>query len=298
MCRLLKENAMFPFDHDLLQKIEEQLADYCPSPEDDLIRLSKFASEFPESVEGEYVRHVIIDIDDLIAQARWHLGQALLLMDVYSTQLGLSENKEFEEKIEFDQIIEEIGVPTKALLLLRGFIARSDHVMYSDYSTPRRSGTVAGWVFHMMIDNSIYRVIAALDRLAHVLWYAAGLPFTRDNNKVRVYFRSGKLKLINEKINLPSSEKLLEMSKGPLLDYVLSYRDGFAHDVKVKSIVAGSLPSHQYPTENGDLRAQRLEKWPTDSLFGLGNATYHQLLEALSLTVSVLDKLYPQSDDN
>ena len=291
-----KENTMFPFEHNLFHKIEEQLAENCPSPEDDLIRLSKIASDFPESVEGEYVRHVIFDIDDLIAQGRWHLGQALLLMDVYSNQLGLSEDEDVEEKSELDQIVEDVGIPTKALLLLRGFIAHSDHVMYSDYSSPRRSGTVAGWVFHMMIDNSIYRVIAALDRLAHVLWFAAGLSFTKDNNKARVYFRSGKLKLINEKINLPSSEKLLEISKGPLLDYVLSYRDGFAHDVKVNSIIAGSLPSQQYPTVNGDFQAQHLEKWPTDLLFGLGNATYHQLLEALSLTVSVLDEKFPQTD--
>lgn len=288
---------MFPFEHNLFQKIEEQLAKNCPSPEDDLIRLSKIASDFPESVEGEYVRHVIYDIDDLIAQTRWHLGQALLLMDVYSNQLGLSENGEVEDKSEFDQIIEETGIPTKALLLLRGYIARSDHVMYTDYSSPRQSGTVAGWVFHMMIDNSIYRVIAALDRLAHVLWFAAGLSFTKDNNKVRVYYRSGKLKLINEKINSPSSEKLLEIAKGPLLDYVISYRDGFAHDVKVKSIIAGSLPSQQYPTVNGDFQAKRLEKWPTDLLFGLGNATYHQLLEALNLTVSVLGDKFLETDD-
>jgi len=237
---------MFPFEHNQFHKIEEQLAKNCPSPEDDLIRLSKIASDFPESLEGEYVRHVILDIDDLIAQARWHLGQALLLMDVYSNQLGLSGEEEVEDKSEFDQIIEESGIPTKAILLLRGYIAHSDHVMYTDYSSPRRSGTVAGWVFHMMIDNSIYRVIAALDRLAHVLWFAAGLPFTKDNNKVKVYFRSGKLKLINEKIDSPSSKKLLEISKGPLLDYVISYRDGFAHDVKVKSIITGYLPSQQY----------------------------------------------------
>lgn len=288
---------MFPFDHNLFHKIEEQLAENCPSPEDDLIKLSKIASEFPESIEGEYVRHVIIDIDDLIAQTRWHLGQALLLMDVYSAHLCLSENEELEEKSEFDQSVEDIGIPTKALLLLRGYIARSDLVMYSDFSSPRRAGTVAGWVFHMMIDNSIYRVLAALDRLAHVLWFAAGLSLIKDNNKVRVYFRSGKLKLINEKINLPSSAKLLEISKGPLLEYVLSYRDGFAHDIKVKSIIAGSMPSQQYPTVNGDLQAQRLEKCPADSLFALGNATYHQLLEALSLTVSLLDEIFPQTDE-
>ncbi|NOQ96224.1 MAG: hypothetical protein GQ555_06370, partial [Desulfobacterales bacterium] len=199
-------------------------------------------------------------------------------------------------KNEFDQIIEEIGIPTKALLLLRGYIKQSDLVMYSDYSSSRHNGTVAGWIFHMMIDNSIYRVIAALDRLAHVLWFTAGLPFTKDNNKVRVYFRSGKLKLINEKINLTGSEELLEISKGPLLDYVLSYRDGFTHDVKVRSIIAGALPSQQFPTTNGVLQAQRLEKWPADLLFSLGNATYHLLIDALRLTVSVLVEVYSDKE--
>jgi len=59
-------------------------------------------------------------------------------------------------------------MPSTCLLLLRGYVAQAEQIFYSDLSQPRRNGTVAGWIYHMMIDDAIYRVIAALDRLAQI----------------------------------------------------------------------------------------------------------------------------------
>lgn len=55
----------------------------CPSPEEDLIRLSKAVAYSTESQPYIEVRFLVLEVDDLILQLRWHIGQALLLLRRY-----------------------------------------------------------------------------------------------------------------------------------------------------------------------------------------------------------------------
>ena len=259
-----------------MNKAEELLQKNCPSPENELIRLSNIAAGLPDDETGARIRSLVLDIDDLTAQARWNLGQALLLIELHPQ---IVDNTESSDPIE--NIVNENEIPSKSLLLLRGYIAHADKIFYSDLSQPRRGGTVAGWIYHMMIDNAIYRVIAALDRLAQILWLIAKLP------KENVYFRSGKMAKINHVLKNKHSKELLDIASGELLKYVIEYRDGFSHDMKVYSKVAGARPTEEWIGSDGRRFVIKHEKWDGETLFALANATYHQLSDALKPTTEI-----------
>jgi len=263
-------------DDEILHKIEEQLQKNCPSPENELIRLSKIAATLPDDETSARIRALVIDIDDLTAQTRWNLGQALLLMELHPQILENPKPKDLVEKI-----INEKEMPSKSILLEREFVARADKIFYSDLSQSRRSGTVAGWVFHMMIDDAIYRGIAALDRVAQILWLVAKLP------KDRVYFRSKKISKVDNIIKNEHSKQLLDIASGELLEYIIGYRDGFSHEMKVYSKVAGVRPTDEWIGSDGKRYIIKHETWDGDTLFALANATYHQLTDALKPTVEI-----------
>jgi len=115
-------------DDEILHKIEEQLQKNCPSPENELIRLSKIAATLPDDETSARIRALVIDIDDLTAQTRWNLGQALLLMELHPQILENPKPKDLVEKI-----INEKEMPSKSILLEREFVARADKIFYSDF---------------------------------------------------------------------------------------------------------------------------------------------------------------------
>jgi hypothetical protein len=276
---------MFISDDEILSKVEQQLHKNCPSPENELAELSQLAASLPENEMGARIRILVLDIDDLVAQARWNLGQALLLMEQYP---------QIVSKVELDDpiaaMLAENEIPSKALLLLRAYLKDADKVLYADLTESRRSGTVAGWVFHMMIDDAIYRTIAALDRLAQILWYAANLPTTHPNGeRVKIYFRSKKMKQIDKAIQNTYSKQILEISDGKLIDYVIGYRDGFSHDMKIYSHVAGSRPTDEWVASDGTRFIIKYDKWDADTLFALANATYHQLTDVLRPAIAICE---------
>jgi hypothetical protein len=276
---------MFLADEQVMLKVEEQLRLNCPSPESELARLGVAAAHLADSEVSARVRRLVIDVDDLIAQARWHLGHALLLME---TQPQILDSKEPEDEVE--RMIDQAGMPSSVILLLRGYIRDADRVLYSDLSTQRRGGTVAGWVFHMMIDSAIYRAISALDRVAHILWYAANLPMLdKNSSKVRVYFRARKIEKVHNVINDANSQELLKIANGRVLEYAIAYRDGLTHDAKTYSKTAGSMPVDEWLTPDGKRFIMRDEEMTAELLFALANATYHQLLEVLKPSVTICE---------
>lgn len=277
---------MFISDDDLLQKVEEQLRINCPSPENEIAKLSQFAAHLPNDENGVRIRNLILDIDDFVCQTRWNLGQALLLIEKYPQIVS-----KFEPKDWIEEDIYKNGVPSSALLLLRGFIRDADKVLYSDLSESRRNGTVAGWIYHMVIDDAIYRVIAALDRLSQVLWLLAKLRLVNDKGeKIKIYFRSKKMEIIDRAINNEHSKELVNISRNPLLEFVIGYRDNYSHDLKAYSLIAGAHPLDEWVGKDGKKYILKHDTWDGDTLFALANATYHQLIDALKPTIEICDE--------
>lgn len=87
---------MNKYSEETLIKIEKELDLNCPSPESNLIKLGQCVATLPDSEGAAKLRRLVFDIDDLTAQIRWHLGQALLLMD---TQPGILNAGEDDDPI-------------------------------------------------------------------------------------------------------------------------------------------------------------------------------------------------------
>jgi hypothetical protein len=271
---------MKQYNDDILIKIQKELELNCPSPESNLVTLGQCVATLPDSEGSAQLRHYVLDIDDLTAQIRWHLGQALLLMDSQPAILKAGEDD--------DDLIKSYGIPTGVELLLRSNISNADRVLYDDLSTPRRGGTVGGWIFHMMIDSAVYRTVSVLDRLMTVLWYAAELPM-----KERIYFRSGKVKKLNAAICSDETAHLLKIAEGKLLKLIIDYRDGLTHNTKAYSRASGFTPSEEWKDENGRRVIWHENAWDAERLFALGRASYLQFTEALEPSVSICKKKWP-----
>ena len=273
-------------DQETIDKVEQLLRVNCPSPEAELAALGGLAACVPKTEEGAELRRAVVDVDDLVAQSRWHLGQALLLMEMCPVILEKEEGGD-----EIDRMMKEVGMPSSAMLLLRGFIKDADRALYRDLTEPRQGGTVAGWIFHMMIDSSLYRTFAALDRLAHVLWNVAGLPRQDGRGKeIRVYFRPGKVKEIDAAINNAHTREMVKIAGAPLMELLIGYRNRYTHTAKAYSNIAGTLPLDEWQAADGMLVERRSDGWDAERLFALGRAGYLQLVEILKLTVPVCEE--------
>jgi hypothetical protein len=91
-----------------------------------------------------------------------------------------------------------------------------------------------------------------LDRLAQILWYAAKLPtLYKNGEQVKVYFRSRKIAKTDSALQNKYSKGLVDITNNPLLEYAISYRDGFSHDTKVYSKVAGTRPTDEWISADG-----------------------------------------------
>ncbi len=251
----------------------------CPSPESNLIKLGLCVATLTASEDTAKLRRLVLDVDDLTAQIRWHLGQALLLMESQPDILKAGKDD--------NEFIRDLGMSTGSQLLLRADIVEADRVLYDDLATPRRGGTVGGWIFHMMIDSVVYKVVSALDRLATILWYAAELKTER------VYFRSGKIKKIYKAIPSIETENLLRIADGELLKFIIDYRDGLTHNTKVYSRASGFTPLEQWKDETGRLVVWNDNTWDAGTLFALGRMSYIQFTEALETSVRICEKKWP-----
>ncbi|MCK6463207.1 MAG: hypothetical protein L6Q29_05330, partial [Candidatus Pacebacteria bacterium] len=105
--------------------------------------------------------------------------------------------------------------------------------------------------------------------------------------KDRVYFRSKKISKVDDIIKNEHSKQLLDIASGELLEYIIDYRDGFSHEMKVYSKVAGVRPTDEWIGSDGKRYIIKHETWDGDTLFSLANATYHQLTDALKPTVAI-----------
>lgn len=270
---------MLSVSAETLDKAHLSLDKNCPSPEGDFSMLGKsIASRPPDKFTGE-ITHAAEDIQNLIDEIRWHIGQALLLWEVHPELNKIGQND--------GSVFDRIGFPGFAPLLLRKYTLDATKVLYSDLSTKRKGSPVSGWIFHMMIDDSVYRAIAALDRLARILWILTGkLP-------KRIYFSSQQLKKINSDLNEPETEELLAIAQRDVLGFLHAYRDGLAHDRKFSSRLAGSPFVHVVGFENGQPIYERPTDIGIEDLFALAHVGYHQVTDALTPLTKLCVKKWP-----
>jgi hypothetical protein len=266
-----------PIHFDKIKIAQSKLDSACPSNDQTLISLSRlFSSDILKwNKKDATAAKAIVEIDDLINQLRWHYGQALLIKEIYPAI----------QKYDMANSPKHPYMPAQIMLQLRELINYPNKVVFEDYETNWFGGTAAGWIFHMMIDDAMIRLIAAFDRVALLLFGVA------DIKNQRIYFRSGKLELLHKKLNFEETQRLVNISSSKeFIKYFISYRDNIVHNKNAFSRMAGSIPIESY-FENGELKNNYEFYWDTEILPNLVNAGYKILSDVLVLTNSICSKI-------
>lgn len=272
-----------------IAEIQESLDKNFPSPEDDLIKLSLAVALSPDGDPYMEVRFLVVEVDNLIAQLRWHLGQVILLAKKYPELQEAKEEVE-ERDPELPQLPKEM--PTRSQLLLRGYISRPEQVLFSDLSENWRGGTVAGWIYHMMIDDAVARSLGILDRLARIVSLVGNVPFEK------VYFRSNKLKVIHRDVNTPETKRLLEIAESGVLNLLIEYRDGWNHTTLISSAIAGYVPADSYTDTSGQYVRVVSPQFTGELLTALVRAAYDQVVQALHEVRLLCEQKVPKRDED
>lgn len=268
----------------LLAEIELRLEKNCPSPEAELILLCKTIAKCPVAgANGGLLRRMTLDIDELTSQIRWHLGQAILLMEVHPAI--------HTPEVNTSDMFKAIGMPAAVQLSLRAYCGR-DEMLRHALTENRKGGTVGGWIFHMMTDSAIYRAFSALDRLAVLVWHAAEL-----SAKEYIFFRSGKLRKVHDVLASAESKALVDLAEDDLFEFLTIYRNGFSHTKKAYSAIAGFPPADSWTTGNGERIVVPPDALSGEDLFALANAAFGQVRLALPHVSAICQKKWPIPED-
>lgn len=272
-----------------LAEIQDSLDKNFPSPEEDLIKLSLALAYSPEGEPYMEVRFLVLEVDNLIAQLRWHLGQVVLLAKRYPhVYQETNEEEDGEQETELSRLPKEM--PTRSHLLLRGYISRPEQVLFSDLTENWRGGTVAGWIYHMMIDDAVARSLAILDRLAVIVSLVGNVHFDK------VYFRSGKLKVIHRDINTPETKRLLDIAEGDILNLLIEYRDGWNHTQLTHSAITGFMPADSYIDTSGQYVRVQSNQLTGELLTALVRAAYDQVVQVLHEVCLICEQRVPKEE--
>lgn len=258
----------------------------CPYPQEDLVKLAQALAYSPHEQQYSEIRFLALEVDDLITQLRWHIGQALFLLRKYP---------QISEEVISDDTDVETGLPplskempTQVKLLLREYVARPEQVFFHDLSENMKGGTVAGWIFHMMIDNAVARSLAIMDRLAKIVSLVGNVAFDK------VYFRSGKLSVIHRDMQMPETKRLLDISDNVLFKFLVSYRDDWNHEQLTFSSVTGFAPVDNYINSSGQDVSVLSKQLSGQELFALARAAYDQVIQALHEVRLVCEQKVPK----
>jgi len=266
-------------DDKVLNRATQLLNELFPSPENELNNITMIAGYTPEDSERYVkIRRLTLEIDDLYSQLRWHILQLLIILlrnpEIQDIQISSKIDRNYPY------------MPTGATLLLRQYVSKVDNVAYIDPKENRHGKPVSGWIFHMFIDNVISRAISILDRIAHLVAVIGNVDFPQD----KVYFRSGKMKTIHSRIETFETGELYRLSQDEFLTFLIDYRDGFSHQKRQYSFVAGPIPTDTII--NSDNQRQRIADHPllADDLMAFINGGYYYLNEAIYYTNKVFER--------
>ncbi len=268
-----------------LLEVQELLDAHHPIPDALLNKLAQAGANTPDGRQCVELRRLILDVDDLLVQLRWHVGQAMLIWKAYP-HLWVAES-------EVDQLLSRLGMPTRVRLLIRHFVVSQSEVFYPDMERRLSGGaTVAGWVLHMMVDNAVGRSIGLLDRLARLAAVATGVEF--DNKKV--YFRSRKLNAIREVVGADLGDPLVALAESEEVLFLQDYRDNLSHTLRPTSWIAGAPPVDGFVDTGGTVQRSDGTRWGADEMAAVGIASYVVVVRALGSVVDICARHAPQKE--
>ena len=180
-----------------------------------------------ESEHRDVYSDALYDLSQLLEEVRFEAAVA----DAYILDL---KDELFSEPDPAD-LSRTVGIPAEVLALLSPYFAQnwSPMKLFTDPGA-RLPGerVLGGWHAGQLLDAALIRSMAALDRLAILLWSAAGRQFERDKaGDLRLpAFRQGYLDQMladyGQQASWPALRALVEHD---FMKFVKPYRDGFIH---------------------------------------------------------------------
>lgn len=263
----------FPLPEELageVSTVESLLSKHNPWPRAAMARLTRLAADTPQRRKRfSDFRLTVVDIEDLLHGCRWAIGNGLLLIRVSSEPSSASEP---------ESQFERIGVPARVQLLLSGFLAGRDRVIFRDLQERHPSGgKVGSWMIRILADHAVTSSIAVLDRLAQLLVFASGAKPPRN----RMYFREGKLRLLRDQGAVAIPDSILALAASEDLGFLLQYRDGLAHTLRLNTTALGAPAVEEYLDEDGTIQRTKSALWSSEELVGIGLMAFELVRSAL-----------------
>jgi hypothetical protein len=180
----------------------------------------------------------VVELSTLLDEVRFSGALAALFIRDYEMTAEAAQKSEPEP-----DDLPRLGMPIEALALLSPYLAplpppitlfQQPHIQLAGNRV--LSLSFAG----QLIDSALFRAVAALDRLATMLWCSSGIPLPLDHGRVRhPAFRGGDLRTLQSAYMLGEFTRLQELLKHPLFELLLEVRNGFTHASRPLSALHG-----------------------------------------------------------
>lgn len=128
------------------------------------------------------------------------------------------------------------GMPIEVIALLHPYFATLPYpsvLFEAPHSDMTGSRVLSLWFAGQMIDSALFRLVAALDRLATALWCLSGKALARrkkDNKVLHPAFVATDLAKVPKSFDAEAWQQLTSLLQHPLYQVVKDMRNGFTHN--------------------------------------------------------------------
>jgi len=183
----------------------------------------------------------IVDLSALIDEIRFSGAFAAVLIEDYEHSVAADGDRE-ESSSADSQELRSLGIPVAALALLTPFFAPvpAPHDLFTEPHMRFAGDRVLSlWFAGQLIDSSLFRIVAAVDRVAIILWVSASLPIPVSKSTSHPAFRPGYLRRLTPHYSDHTVSALIQLTDHQLFRLIMSVRNGFAHSKRVLSELHG-----------------------------------------------------------
>lgn len=183
----------------------------------------------------------IVELSALIDEIRFSGALAGLLIEDYERVAAAGDHSS-DVKAAARQELRDLGIPIAAMALLTPYFAPTpDPCTLFTQPHVRFAGdrVLSQWFAGQLIDASLVRVVAALDRVAIILWSSAGMPIPVDKHTSHPAFRPFYLRQLADHYSESDLAPIVKLTEHDLYRVLVSVRNGFTHSKRIMSELHG-----------------------------------------------------------
>lgn len=191
--------------------------------------LEKLADYVAQKVSGEEIDHRVELFGDALSDLSRLLEEYAFEAAVAATYLQTTQAKRHSVRAERTSGLKAVPLSSTIRALLSPYLAPlpMPSALLSDPNADVPGFRVlGGWWAAQLIDSAFLRGLAALDRIASMLYLASEHEVDEDRMPA---FRAPELRRLNDHYGGESWTSMRALLQDPIFEFVKSYRDGFVH---------------------------------------------------------------------